>query len=433
MSKNQKKTSKGSFTEQKAVGPIKRFVHSKNGLSVLYVHKPNTGVVTSHLVYKAGSRDEAVGETGVAHMLEHMLFKPTVNNKAKKQESAAMRFEKETGAILNANTWRDRTTYFFSYPKEHFATALKIEAERMRGLIIEDKEFLPERNNVLSEFDMVNGDPYFALSVAMHTAAFQNHPYRHEVIGFREDIEAYTTDTLKRFYDRFYWPNNATCIVVGDITADEALSTIDAQFGSIPHSPTPLVRSELRDPVQQGIRRTAVNRPSPTSIFAIGGKHPGVTDRGFYRAVILAKLLTDGPDSILERRLVDTGIATNVGHGIEPSKDTNLMTLFVTLAPNNKKPIEPLVRSIINELDAKTVKPYLQKIKAHLITDEYFSRASSLGLADELVEYVSADLVEEFYDTPSIIDSVTPQQVVDMAKQIFAPHNITIGTFNYEN
>jgi len=160
---------------------------------------PDTGVVTSNITYKAGSRDEANGETGIAHMLEHMLFKPTTQDLKKNIDSSAMQLERETGCIINANTWKDRTTYFFSYPVEHFSRALQVEAERMQDVVITDKEFLPERGNVLSEFDMYNGDPHFALNVQMVCAAFHSHPYGHETIGFREDIERYTPAKLQRF------------------------------------------------------------------------------------------------------------------------------------------------------------------------------------------------------------------------------------------
>lgn len=432
MSKQLKKPSSKRYKSLTTIGEIQRYQLVHNGLTVLFVPRPGTGVVSSHIVYKVGSRDEGVGETGIAHMLEHMLFKPTNDDIANKRESHAMCFEKETGVILNANTWRDRTTYFFSYPKAHFKRAITIEAERMRGLVLTDKEFLPERNNVLSEFDMVNGDPYFAVSNAMHGAAFLNHGYRHEVIGFREDIEGYTVAKLSSFYDRYYWPNNATIIVVGDITKEEALEVIEAAFATIPSSPQPIPRLTRTEPVQQGIRRTAVNRPSTTSIFALGAKHPGVRERAWYHFAALGRMLTEGPDSILERALVDTGIASAVGHSIEPGQEGGLFTIFITLADaGHKKPLEPLLLKLLAEIDIPTINRYLKKIKAYLLTSEVFTRSSSLGFADELVEYVSADAVDQFYETERIIDDITAQDIKAAIKRVLDTNNQTIGTFNY--
>ena len=208
----QKITSEQEITEYKL---------TSNDLRVLYVHRPGTGVVTSDIVYMVGSRDEARGETGIAHMLEHMLFKPTTFDIERGDDSAAMRFERETGINLNANTWKDRTSYYFSYPKEHFDRALRIEAERMRSVVLTDTEFKPEQANVLSEFDMYAGDEQFSLSVQMMASAFHSHPYGHETIGFREDIAAYTTDKLKAFYDTFYAPTNATLIIFEDVSEKE--------------------------------------------------------------------------------------------------------------------------------------------------------------------------------------------------------------------
>jgi zinc protease len=138
MSKNQKKNKNVSknagYTLVKKYKTISEYV-LRNGLTVLYMEAKGTGVITSNIVYKVGARDERAGETGLAHMLEHMLFKPTKVDLAQKIDSGAMQFERETGCILNANTWKDRTTYFFSYPKVHFARALQIEAERMHGVV----------------------------------------------------------------------------------------------------------------------------------------------------------------------------------------------------------------------------------------------------------------------------------------------------------
>ena len=235
MSKEQKKkksVSKKGYTFVKSYKEISEY-RLDNGLSVLYKHMEGTGVVTTNLTYRVGSRNEVVGETGLAHMLEHMLFKPTTHDLKRKVDSGAMQFERETGCILNATTWKDRTTYFFSYPKEYFARALQIEAERMHDVVLSDKEFIPERGNVLSEFDMYFGDPYFALNFEMVSSAFHSHPYGHETIGFREDIERYTVEKLDAFYKKHYDPHNATLVIVGDISKSEALNETVRFFGGL--------------------------------------------------------------------------------------------------------------------------------------------------------------------------------------------------------
>ena len=177
MSNKQKKHKNDSKRDYKHIQTIKDIAEFRlqNGLRVLHKEHKGTGVITTNITYKVGARNEKRGETGIAHMLEHMLFKPTKADIKKKIDSGAMQFERETGCILNANTWKDRTTYFFSYPKQYFSRALRIEAERMHGVVLTDAEFQPERNNVLSEFDMYFGDPQFALSLEMVSSAFHSH------------------------------------------------------------------------------------------------------------------------------------------------------------------------------------------------------------------------------------------------------------------
>ncbi len=418
------------FTEISQSGDIIEYRLKENGLRVLYKNIPGTGVVTTNITYLVGARDEAPGETGVAHMLEHMLFKPTEFDIVKKQDAACTVFESEVGPIMNANTWRDRTTYYFTYGSEHFARVIKIEAERMREVRLSDKQFQPERTNVLSEFDMYNGDPHFALSVAMTCTAFHSHPYGHETIGFREDIEAYTTEKLQRFYDHFYRPNNAILMVIGDVDAKTALETIYQEFGHLPAESGVENRPTIKEPRQEGIRRVEVNRPGTISLLAIGAKHEPFPSKNWFITMLTLKFLAGNSDSILNTEFVDTGIVSTIGTSVEPSKDMNMATISFTLTNKiNHEKLEEKVFSAIAKIKEADIKKQHKALVARTISDELFSRDSSTNIAAELTEYVSSGNWSAYHDTENILMSITSKDIKDELVRLFKPENLTIGYY----
>lgn len=432
MSKLQKKanTQSKDFKKIKTVGEITEYELKSNGLRVLHQQIPDTGVITTNLTYLVGSRDEQPGETGVAHMLEHMLFKPTRHDIARKSDGAAMNFERNVGVHLNANTWKDRTTYYFSYGREHFDKAVEIEAERMRDVVLSDKAFQPERTNVLSEFDMYNGNPHFVLSENMVSTAFMSHPYKHETLGFREDIEAYTVEKLQKFYNHFYRPNNAIMMIVGDVTAAEALNTISKHFKKLEAEPGVKQRPVIVEPKQEGIRRVEVIRPGITNILGLGFKYPAFPEQGWFETNIILKLLTEGSESILQKKFVDTGLAASIENSYSFSKDMDLATIFITLTNKiNHEKAELLAKKLISELDEASIKKRLQPIITQMITDEIFSRDSSLNIAAELTEYVAAGNWETYYETEDILKKISVKDIKARLALLFANENLTIGNY----
>lgn len=418
------------FTHIKTVAGISEYVLKANGLRVLYLNRKETGVITTNITYIVGARDEARGETGLAHMLEHMLFKQTEADVKAGKDSASMQFERDTGCILNANTWKDRTTYFFCYPSEYFNQAVQIEAERMCGTIITDESLAPERSNVLSEFDMNNGDPYFALSVAMCGTAYHSHPYGHETIGYREDIEQYTAESLLRFYRSYYRPDNAVMMVVGDVDIVTALGAIKKHFGKIAKPGTNIPRYDIKEFKQEGLRRVEIKRPSETNIIAIGIKHGGFPSKQWFTTSTLLSVLTHGPESVLHKALVDTGIATSVDGVLEPTSEENIGYLTITLAQKQDHAvIEKKVLDIISDLNQATVTPLLKKVKAKEITEELFARDSSHRITQDLTEYTAAGDWTMYAKTIALIETITPKDILLAASNQFVENNMTIGYF----
>ena len=418
------------FKHIKTVEDISEYELKANGLRILYKPVADTGVVTTNITYLVGARDEGVGETGVAHMLEHMLFKTTKQDKKNKQEPSSMRFEREVGAVLNANTWKDRTTYYFSYGKEHFSRVLKIEAERMRDVLLIDSEFQPERTNVLSEFDMYNGEPEFALSVAMVATAFHSHPYGHETIGFREDIERYTTEKLQRFYNHYYRPNNATLMVVGDVDLKSALDEIAKAFADLEAEPGVKNRPEIVEPKQEGLRRVEIVRPGTKNILALGIKHDGFPSVGWFENMLTLKLLAGGADSLLQKALVDTGLASSVSYAQEPTKDSNLATLFINLSGKiSHEEMEKKVFEIIREIKEDWLKKQLKTVITRAINSELFSRDSSLDIVAELTEYVASGDWSAYFATEKTLREITVKKIKKHLEHMWAENNLTIGIY----
>jgi zinc protease len=398
---------------------------------VLYLQRKDTGVVTTNITYLVGARDEARGETGIAHMLEHMLFKPTAyDNKHRIKDGSAMHFERKTGSTLNANTWKDRTTYYFSYPKAYFEETLRIEADRMQNVILTDKVLKPEQGNVLSEFDMYNGDPHFALAVQMYSAAYQSHPYGHETIGYREDIEDYTAEKLQRYYKNYYRPDNAVLMIVGDIERNTALTAIKSHFGNIQRPSTIIPRHHIREPKQEGLRRVSVERPSAMNIVGIGFKHPGFPSKDWFTTSVMLDVLAGGPESILYRLLIDQGKAADLSSTLEPTSEENLVCLEVTLAPNHTHAdIESLILTTIETQNTKTIDSLVKKSKAKMVTSELFGRTESLHIVHELTEYASAGDLKAYTMTEEILKSITTEDVLDRMRHSFNKNNLTIGYF----
>jgi zinc protease len=361
-----------------------------------------------------------------------MLFKPTkADLKRPGQESSSMKFEREVGCILNANTWMDRTTYYFSYPVEYFDRALQIEAERMNGVVLTDKELRPEQGNVLSEFDMNNGDPLFALAVQMCGLAFQSHPYGHETIGYREDIEDYTAEKLEKFYRNYYRPDNAVMMVVGDIDKGKALDSIRKHFAEISRPNTIIPRFSIREPKQEGLRRVTIERPANVNLLSIGFKMPGFPSEDWFVTKIMMETMTGGPESILHKLLVDTGLASSVGSIMDdPVSEEYLGFITITLAPSKTHDeIETLILKTIRSLTKEDVDLLIKKTKERIITSELIARQNSLKIVQELTEYTSAGSWETYTKTPEILKKVTTKRVMARLEKSFVENNLTIGHF----
>ena len=204
-----------TFTKITEYEGITEYKLNANDLKVLLAPRRAAPVVALMVVYRVGSRNEAVGHTGSTHLLEHMLFKgtPTYNKQAGTQIAAVLQRQ---GAVFNADTWFDRTRYYEMLPSDQLELAVHLEADRMRNSFIADSDRQSEMTVVRNEMERGENEPSRILDERLWAMAFREHPYHHPTIGWRSDVEGVPTAQLKEFYDTYYHPNNATAIVVGD-------------------------------------------------------------------------------------------------------------------------------------------------------------------------------------------------------------------------
>src|SRR5215212_5770259 len=246
-----------------------------NRMKVLLVENRVAPVATVMVLYKVGSRNEAVGYTGSTHLLEHMMFKgtPTFNKERNTQIAATLQ---KIGADFNATTWYDRTNHFQTGPSDQIELAVRLEADRMRNSLIADADRQSEMTVVRNELERGQNEPSEVLDEAVYAAAFREHPYHHPTIGWRADVEGVPTSRLKEFYDTFYHPNNASVILVGDFEREAALELIHEHFGaySVPEHPIPEVYTE--EPPQQGERRLMIRRAGELALVQVAFHIPGV-------------------------------------------------------------------------------------------------------------------------------------------------------------
>nr|MDQ3805766.1 insulinase family protein [Acidobacteriota bacterium] len=323
-----------------------------NGLKVLLVENRVAPVVTFLVLYRVGSRNEAVGHTGATHLLEHMLFKgtPTFNKERRTQIAATLQ---RVGADFNATTWYDRTNYFETLPSDALELAAHLEADRMRNSFIADADRRSEMTVVRNELERGQNEPMLVLDEAVYAAAFREHPYHHPTIGWRADVENVPTARLKEFYDTFYHPNNATVIVAGDFERLHALALVEKYFRAAPPSPAPIPEVYTDEPPQQGERRLVIRRAGELPLVQVAYRAPAALGQttvlsnselaaraqappagnDIFPLVVLSNVLSNGVTSRLYQALVEAELAVSVDARVDQFRDPGLFNVYVAARP----------------------------------------------------------------------------------------------------
>jgi zinc protease len=277
-----------------------------NGLTVLLLETRTAPVVCLSIWFRAGSRHDAQGRSGTAHLLEHMMFKGT----ARHPKGDYDRVLHALGAGNNASTWLDRTNYYILIGSDRYATGLELEADRMRGALLRPEDLADERPVVLNELDRNEDDPGVALFDRLLALAFLEHPYRRPVIGWRQDVEAITIEDVRAFYDTYYRPNNAFLTIVGAFERDAMLADLERTFGCLelgtPPPPSPVI-----EPEQRGERRFELRKAGQQEILGFAYRAPQRAQDDAFALDVLAQVLGHGRTSRLYQVLIESGLAVN--------------------------------------------------------------------------------------------------------------------------
>ncbi len=395
-----------------------------NGLQVVVIPDRRTPVVTHMIWYKVGSADETPGKSGLAHFLEHLMFKGTSRYPAGEFSKTVLR----VGGNENAFTSTDYTGYFQRVPREQLARMMEFEADRMTGLILRDENVLPERDVVLEEFNMrVANNPDARLTEQIMAALYLNHPYGRPVIGWRQEIEKLDREDALAFYKRFYAPNNAILVIAGDVEPREIRAMVERTYGDIPAQPAISAhRVRPQEPVPAAPRTVTLSDPRveqtsvrryylvPSANTAAAGESAALD--------VLAQLMGSGSNSYLYRALViDRQLAVSAGAGYQgTSLDATQFVISVSPKPGVEfSQIEQVIDGVIADVGQNPARSEdLERVKTQLIAEAIYAQDNQATLARWYGGALTSGLsIDDIRSWPDRIRAVTAEQVRDAAQK----------------
>lgn len=414
------------------VSGIAEYKLSSNGLQVLLAERHHSPIVTVMVVYHVGSRNEAVGYTGATHFLEHMMFKGTAKHDPLKG-TGIDDILKPIGGINNATTSYDRTNYFETVPSQYMAVGLELEADRMRNALLRQKDRNDEMSVVRNELERNEDDPGRLMDVNMYAHAFMAHPYHHPVIGWRSDVENVPTQRLRQFYNDFYYPNNATLVVIGDFKTAEALKEIEHYFAAVPTAPKPFPAVYTKEPAQIGERRFTVQKGEDLPKVVIGFHIPQATDKDTYPLEVAASLLgaENKQSSRLYKSLVDTGLASDCYAYNVSLRDPGMFTLLATATPGtaNEK-LETILLEQAQKLGSEPISDEeLEKAKKSIWKRMKLDASDPMQLSGQLAEAIAVADWKWWVNLEKNFKAVTKEDVARVAKQYFVRGQSTVGHY----
>ncbi|HSE39596.1 MAG TPA: insulinase family protein, partial [Acidobacteriota bacterium] len=398
-----------------------------NGLQVLLFPDPTKETITVNITYLVGSAHENYGETGMAHLLEHMLFKGSPKHPNLRPEM------EKRGARWNASTWLDRTNYFEILPAtdENLDYALEMEADRMVNCNVAKKDLDSEMTVVRNEFESGENDPFGVLMERMISTSYLWHNYGKSTIGSRSDIENVPIERLQAFYKNYYQPDNAALLIAGKFDEAKALDWIQKYFGAIPKPKRTLQKFYTKEPTQDGERSVTLRRVGDVQYAGVVYHVPAGSDPDFSAIDILDQILTDSPSGRLYKALVETKKATSVfGFPFQLRQPGVALAAAEVRKDAQLEPVrEILTKTIEDYTKTPTTQEEVDRARAALLKniDLMLNSADRVGL--ELSEWIAMGDWRLFFLHREKLGKVTPKDVDRIAAQYFKPSNRTSGIF----
>ncbi len=397
-----------------------------NGLKVLLLEDHKSAVVTFQVWYRVGSRNEIDGRSGLAHFLEHMMFKGT--KKTKPEEYS--RIIAQNGGNSNAFTTQDHTVYFATMSRDKIGVEIELEADRMTNAVLDDYE--SEKMVVMEERRLRTEDnPGAALGEVMGAVAYTVYPYRRPVIGWMSDILNLSGDDLSQFYKTYYAPNNAFVVVVGDFDAQQILAKIKQEFGKIARGAAP-PKVTLEEPPQKGERRVALKKEAELPLLSMYYHVPNLQDSDGFALDLLSVILASGRSSRLYQDLVYTKrIATGVdadydGVSIGPA----IFSFTAQVMPDKQEAeVENAIDKVVAQVRSEPVSDReLEKAKNQVEAAFIFGQDSIFGQALRIGQFESVAKWQFINTYLPGIRAVTVADVLRVAKKYLDPDRRTVGT-----
>jgi zinc protease len=406
----------------------------ENGLNVVAIPFDSPGIVSFYVVIRTGSRDEVeAGHSGFAHFFEHMMFRGTKAYPAAEYNDVLKRM----GADSNASTWDDKTVYYITGPASGFERIVEVEADRFQNLEYTEEAFRTEALAVLGEYNKSASSPFLPMQEKLRDLAFSKHTYEHTTIGFLDDIKAMPGyyQYSRKFFDRFYRPENAIVLVVGDVTPERVFSTVARHFGSWKKGYEP--PAVATEPAQEASRTGHIDWPTPTRPYLMLGYHVPAfsTDSMDFPALdVIAQLLFSETAPLYQELVVEKQLADFVSGGAEDHRDPYLFTIVARVKSNEAVPrVRETIGAHIQRLQEQPVdaRP-LDRIKSHLRYRFALSLDTPDRVADTVSHYLAltgtAKTINRLYE---LYARVTPEDVQRVARKTFVDANETLVTLSH--
>jgi len=391
-----------------------------NGLQVVAIPmKNNSNVITTDIFYKVGSRNEVMGKSGIAHMLEHLNFKSTKNLEAGEFDKIV----KSKGGVNNAATSFDYTHYYIKSSSQNLTTSVELFAELMENLNLKDEEFQVERDVVAEERRVRTDNPpigylYFRLFNTHYVA----HPYHWTPIGFMNDIQTWTIDDIRTFHETYYQPNNAILIVTGDINETEVFKETEAKFGKIKNKHE-IPKLNAVEPKRDGSIRQIITKENNTvDTIAIAYPIPNYEHEDQVVLSAISEILSSGKSSRLHQEIIDKKQMANQLYAYNMELTDEGIFLFMGLAnPNvNIEDLEKEIHIQIEKLKSGDVtKEELEKVKINATADFIYSLEDSASVNSLFGSYLVRGNLKPLLEYEENLAKITPELVTKIAKKYF--------------
>ncbi len=398
-----------------------------NGLKVLLFPDNSKPTVTINLTIFVGSRHEGYGEAGMAHLLEHMLFKGTPDH------PDIPKVLKTRGARMNGTTWLDRTNYYETLPAsdDNLEFAIRLEADRMINSYIKAEDLASEMTVVRNEFEQGENSPSRVLHQRMMSAAFDWHNYGRSTIGNRADIERVPVDNLKKFYKKYYQPDNGMLVVAGKFDPEKALAYVQRYFGPIPRPERKLSNTYTEEPAQDGERVVTLRRAG--DVAAVGVLHhiPSGPHPDYVSIDVLENILTTAPSGRLYKALVETQKAAQVGGFAFSLHDPGVLQLFCSITRGNDP--QPVLDTMLDEIrkvvNEGVTEEEIERAKTKLLKQVELATSNSAQFAIDLSEWAAQGDWRLYFLYRDRLEKVSKESVNEVAKKYLKRNNRTVGIY----